>query len=406
MSRGLLLRTGRQEVEDLLIAHGGSEDLDLSRRDMSGEDFSGLRLRGVIMERCDLRRTNLEGADLSQADLFKADLSQATLTDANLQEASLGEVNLEGSWMVRANLKRARLLGGRLSGAALTEANLEGTTLWGADLRNGHLHWAHLRGADLRGADLRGADLGGADMREITLWDANLQGASLLNADLRKARLQNADLSHAHLEFAALQSTDLSQIKSLSGAFLHGTRWEGNFLSPEKIGPRIGEEQAEQYDKAAIAYLSLYHLFSQSTVPDSASWAYVKSRQMGKKATSPWYARPALGRHTLSWLSSWFAEITCGYGERPGRPLIWAVVALLLFPFLYRINGGVVSASNGTPTWSQLIAYSLASFVTLELNGYRATTVAAQVLTGLQSLSGLMLLGLTLHTFGRKAGRH
>jgi uncharacterized protein YjbI with pentapeptide repeats len=399
-----LLRTGRQKIEDLLTIHGGSEGLDLSQRDMSGEDLSGLKLRGAVLERCNLRRAKLEGADLGQADLFKADLGLASLGGVNLEEASLGEVNLEGSWMVRANLKGARLLSGRLAGAALTEANLEGTALWGADLRGAHLHWARLRGADLRGAELQGADLGGADLREAILWDANLQEALVRNADLREARLQNADLSHAHLEFAALESADLSQIKSLEGAFLHGTRWGGNFLTQEKLGSGIGEEQEREYGRAASAYLALYRLFRQSISPSAASWAYVKARQMGRKATSPWHAHPRFGRHTFQWMTDWLAEISCGYGERPGRPLAWSVLALFLFPLLYRISGGVVSGGQGSSSWLELVTYSLATFATLKLDDYRAITVPAQLLTSVQGLLGLALLGLALYAFGRQAG--
>ena len=404
MNRGNLLRTGRQEVEDLLIAHGGSQGLDLSQRDMSGEDLSGLKLRGAVLERCSLRRAKLEGVDLSQADLFKADLGKATLSGANLQGASLGAVNLERGWMVRVNLKGAKLLSGNLSGAALTEANLEEATLWGADLQGAHLRWARLRGADLRGTDLRGADLEGADIREAILWDANLQEAVLRNADLRGAQLQNADLSHVHLEFAALESTDLSQIKSLEGAFLYGTRWEGNFLRPEKLGSGIGEEQEREYGRAAVAYLALYRLFRESTSPDVASWAYIKARQMRRKAASPWHAHPPLGRHTFQWLTDWLAELTCGYGEKPGRPLAWALVMLLLFPLLYRISGGVVSGIHSSPTWLELLTYSLSTFATLKLDGYQALTLPAQLLTSLQALLGLALLGLALYAFGRQAG--
>jgi len=404
VNRHDLLRTDRRGLEDLLAAHGGSQGLNLSQRDMSGEDLSGLRLRGAVLERCDLRRAKLERADLREADLFKADLSKATLTDANLEGASLGEVNLEGSWMVRANLGRARLLSGRLSGVALTEANLEEAALWGVDLREARLHWARLRGADLRGADLQGSDLEGADLREVILWDANLQGAVLRNADLRGARLQNADLSHACLEFADLESTDLSQIRSLEGAFLQGARWGGNFLSPAKLGPGIGEERQGDYRGAAAAYLALYHLFGESASAGSSSWAHVKARQMGRKAVSPWHATPRLGRHTLQWLTDWLAEIACGYGEKPARPLAWALVVLLLFPVLYRLSGGVVSESQSAANWLGLLTYSLATFATLKLDGYQAVTLQAQLLTSLQGLIGLTLWGLALYTFGRQAG--
>ena len=405
VNRDNLLRTGRRELEDLLVTHGGSQGLNLSQRDMSGEDLSGLRLRGAVLERCNLRRAKLERVDLREADLFKADLGEATLSDANLQGASLGEVNLEGSWMVRANLEGARLLSGRLSGAALTEANLEKATLWGVDLREAHLHWARLRGADLRGADLQGADLEGADMREVILWDANLQGAVLRNADLRAARLQNADLSHAHLEFAALESTDLSQIRGLEGAFLHGTHWGENFLSPAKLRGGLGEEQQGDYSGAAAAYLALCHLFGESASPGSSSWAYVKARQMGRKAVSPWHATPPLGSHTFQWLTDWLAEIACGYGEKPGSPLPWALVVLALFPLLYRLSGGVVSDAHSAATWLELLTYSLATFATLKLDGYRAVTLPAQLLTSLQGLTGLTLWGLALYAFGRKAGK-
>jgi hypothetical protein len=328
----------------------------------------------------------------------------ASLSNADLQDATLGEVNLEGSWMVRANLRGARLLSGRLAGAALTEADLEGATLWGADLRGAHLHWARMRGADLRGAQLAGADLGGADLRETILWDAGLQETMLRNADLRGARLQNADLSQAHLEFAALESADLSQVSSIDGAFLHGTRWGGNFLRRESLGSGIGEEQEKEYRNAAAAYLALHRQFRENTDANAASWAYIRARRMARKAASPRHARPRIGRHTLQWLTDWLAELSCGYGEKPGRVLAWSLVALVLSPILYRITGGVRSEAHSSPTWWELVAYSLATFATLQLEGYQATTLTAQLLTSLQGLLGLVLLGLALYAFGRQAG--
>lgn len=117
----------RQEIITYIEAHGGSEGLDLSGRDLAGVDLSGLDLHGANLARADLRHADLRWTDLSDADLswallHKADLRWADLHGANLQHARLQRANL--GW---ANLTRAMLIGADLADVDLSLVELSET---------------------------------------------------------------------------------------------------------------------------------------------------------------------------------------------------------------------------------------------------------------------------------------
>jgi hypothetical protein len=156
---------------------------------------------------------------------------------------------------------------------------------------------------------------------------------------------------------------------------------------------------------------------------EDASWAHIKERQMAKKTHSPrnariYYAdelpesRSLLSagwwgfylRHTAKWLLDWAAELTCGYGERPLRTVLWAGVVLLVFPLLYRASDGIVSAA-GAMSWLDYFNYSFGAFTTFGFDQFQAVTPVAQTLTSIEALLGISVLALLMFTLGNRISR-
>ncbi|MFL5627935.1 MAG: pentapeptide repeat-containing protein, partial [Ktedonobacteraceae bacterium] len=170
----------RADVEGLLLEAGGTDKLNLSKRNLRGIDFSNF----------DLTRADLSGADLSGADLSGANLFWVNLLGANLQGA-----NLKGTNLGRAQLSKADLSGADLSGTNLSRTYLSGVSLREANLREANLSRTQLSEVDLSAADLSGAILNGTDLSGADLSGADLRGADLRGADLNRTRLNGAYVS-------------------------------------------------------------------------------------------------------------------------------------------------------------------------------------------------------------------
>lgn len=150
---------------------------------------------------------------------------------------------------------------------------------------------------DLRGVDLREADLRGATMEQADLRGANLEGADLRRTNLQGAHLEGVDLSGTRATVEILThdwSKPLSlepSTEGLEGAYFYNACLEYTRLKREHLGTAIGEELAEEYDRAKEAYLNLKNNFAAIGRHEDESWAYVKVLQMGRTIHHPRNAR-------------------------------------------------------------------------------------------------------------------
>ncbi len=185
----------------------------------------------------------------------------------------------------------------------------------------------------------------------------------------------------------------------------------------------IDQRIKERHGRARDIYRTLKNNFRSIGYYDDASWAYFKERQMEKETFQPTRARRYYGhelpktcsarsfhwwwfhlKYTAKWLLGWAAELSCGYGERPLRTVVWAGVILVMFPLLFRWTGNVVS-EVGAMTWLDYFNYSLGAFTTIGFNQFRATTPLAQTLTSIEALLGISVLALLMFALGNRVSR-
>jgi uncharacterized protein YjbI with pentapeptide repeats len=456
----------REEILKLIEENGGPDLLDLSGKDLSDIDLSkeaiaselkkrdisdvnnypvwaraknnelrGIHLLNVNLQEANLVRANLQGALLYGAKLRKvglqrANLQEAMIGNADLQEASLVQANLQEANLAMANLQRADLEYAMIRKAQLYGANFLKANLSGADLPEAELGSVTLREANLGGTNLRGAKLRGADLREAYLGGANLQGAALSGANLQDAKLLGAKLQGARLRYAHLEKVDFFGAKTLRGAYFYNAFLDDTRLKREQLGREIGEEVGGVYDLAREAYLALKNNFAEIGRYRDESWAYVKERQMGKMCSAPWRARKFYGksqledsgesrlpawhprvlwfylRHTLKWLSDWFVELLCGYGESIWRVLFWMLLVVLGFAAYYQVSHAVVTSSQeaATSLWDHLI-FSLGAFTTLQPTRLQAARPGVELLTTIQAIIGISLAGLLGFVAGNRIRR-
>lgn len=427
--------------------HGAHlECADLQRAHLANANLQEARLDKAKLQNADLR------ADLQGADLLRADLQNACLRGAELQRANLAVTNLQGADLRRANFQGACLVEANLQGAYLGDANLQGVRLSRANLQGAELRVADLQGAGLVDTKLQGADLWFANLQGAWLAHANLKGANLVRADLQEAHLGGTNLQDANLGYAHLEKVDFFTSGSLEGAYFYDAFLDDTRLRRKQLGRAIGEELAGRYDEARDVYLRLKRNFDDLGDYAASAWAYQKERQMEKACNAPWRARGTYGetelgdtadverpepwfrvrapsdtfehrapawhprvwlfyaRHTLKWLSDWFVEYLCGYGESIWRVLFWMFASFFGFAAYYwRIGGVWVVKPNGeaavaTSFWHYLI-YSAGAFTTTQFAKLQAADDRVRMITAIQAIVGIVLAGLLGFVAGNRIRR-
>ena len=259
-----------------------------------------------------------------------------------------------------------------LSGVEIFDANLEGFEFLGADLSH----------SDLTHCNLKGSDLTRAKLVNSRLWNTDLTGANLTEADLT-----GSDLSNACLHNTKLWHANIKDVKSLSVR---------NF-SPRallNVGAKIDEEGLVSSEES---YRALKNYFLQNGMYNDASWAAFKEKTMERlmlKKNRSWHYIPSL-----------FMDISCGYGEKPHRIVISALLTILGFALLFWSFGGIESSVNpaGTLIWSDYLYYSAVTFTTV---GYGDLIPKAsslfRLMAATEAFLGVFLTGLFIFTLARK----
>jgi len=369
------LKLTREDVVRMIRENGGPEGLNLSGYDLSGVNLSGLDLRGVIF-------------GVSKFAGHERIASGATLKGAWLQDSDL-------------------------TGANLARTDLEGAHCWQTIFYEADLHASNLRGANLGKANLRRSDLYGTDLR-----DTYLVGAQLQEANLCEAQLKGALLSAESIGASIIQETEMQ----------YEEYFKRPYIEPETRRRYRGQHIRRRFLEAKEIYRTLKNAFIESGRYDDASWAYIKERQMEKKTHWPpsrarfCYSNEledmpigGLGRwrrllnfyvrHLFAYIADWLAELTCGYGERPLRTLMWALATIFIFPFFYWLSGGIVSAEGAALTWLDYLNYSFGAFTTIGFSNFAAVTPLAQTLTSIEALLGISLLALLMFALGNRINR-
>ena len=348
-------------------------------------------------------RGGSEGLDLSGVDLRGMDLSSDALR-VNISRLRKSDTNGLPAWY------SASTGGICLKGAIFEGADLEGALLW--------------RG-NFTGAIFANAHLAQADLGVSTLTDANFRNARLHRAILARAEVTGADFTGAFLLDVDAVGVNFHQAASLRDIHLAGANLGTATIEPYQLREGLGEENEGDFLQAKEAYLALKNSYLTRGRYGDASWAYIKERQMERKATSPpcvwrfyrsrelpnhgitlWFlAVPFFVRHTARWIFDWFAELFCGYGERPLRAIGFAALIILAFATIYFLTAGLARGSGDEITWLMCLEYSAASFTTTSVPGIVAVTDLAILLTSFEAFLGIGSLSLLMFTLGNRIAK-
>jgi len=279
-----------------------------------------------------------------------------------------------------------------LKGVRLEKARLAGAHLCQADLSGSHIFDANLEGADLLGTNLTDCDLTHCSLKGADLTKARLAGSRLWNADLTGANLSECDLSgtdlwNARLYDAKLWHTTFTDAKSLGKlSFTRSSR-----LLKEARIHEAGKLSAEE------SYRDLKRYFLINAMHNDASWASFKEKTMERLIFKK--------RGDLNYFPSLLMGALCGYGEKPYRIVLSAILTICLFALLYFSLNAVQSPSSADYIFklSDYFYYSAITFTTVGYGDFVPRPfLVCRLLAAIEAFSGVFLSGLFVFTLARK----
>ncbi|RJO60665.1 MAG: hypothetical protein C4542_08550 [Dehalococcoidia bacterium] len=271
------------------------------------------------------------------------------------ESCSLYAIELQGIILQRAHLKEANFNHSHLERAYLLNARLENACLENTHLEKANLEIAHLEEAFMGGAHLENANLDMAHLEGTYLVDAHLEGAYLWRAKLSpETRLEQAN-------------------------------W-GNFI--------LGEEISERFDRAANTYRQLKQWYTNAGIYDTAGKFFFREMTANRKATK-WWPNP------LNRCFSKLVSILCGYGEKPERVVVSAVVLILGLAIAFHLWGSFDTSSFGDKLY-----YSAVSFTAVGYGNWAPEPTGwAKGMGVAEAFLGVFMMALFLVTFTKKMTR-
>lgn len=357
----------------------------------------------------------------------------------------------------KMDLRFLRLTHCNLSGTKLNSTNLGGAFLFGCDLSKIDSWFGHFRHASLRQCYITASRFIHGRFEGTSFAHSNLENTKLINAQFNRetwfyqTRLYCTDFSEAYLE-----RVNLAEASTLFGVRLYLAQLEGTVIDFDMFEGKLGEELAGEFVKAAKAYLAIKANLETRGFYLEAGKAYVKERQMKKAAKSPWNARRCYGAaklgdkyefskdqnkmaltqlgtqwwqprlwlfyisHTKNWISDWFVELLCNYGESIGRVLFWiGAILIVIGPLLTWRAGGLDWSSKNetiyqnlpnnmqkqTYAYFQYILYMIDTFTTADFSKMEPANDVVRLLSGFFALVGIFLAGLLGFVTGNRIRR-
>ena len=400
--------THHKTIENLRAARAPTDIRDQNRP--AGELLDGAVLVATELEDAlSFANTSLREADLPGANLFRADL-----TDANL-----GGADLTDAYLSRADLPGADLGDADMTGVDARNATFDTSTRripLGGPRRPGNPT------ADNTPTPRYGIAKDAVERGLITAHDVskyhsypNLEDAICENADFRGAEFTNARLYQADLTNARINAETKFDNQTETTIYERDHTLNGWFTKTTDTGAKAG----------AWVHRRLERLLKNNALSERSRESHVR-KQEAERTHHCWSADwPPTNGDSLSHWGRWTVLTLSGgltrHGESLRRVVVWAIGVVLTAAFLFPWVGGFHSQSKdhtfrlvlGGPvdigeivtTYGQSLYFSVITFSTIGYGDLSPRGVGSQVLVGLESLLGALLVALFIFVLGRRTER-
>jgi uncharacterized protein YjbI with pentapeptide repeats len=192
----------------------------------------------------------------------------------------------------------------------------------------------------------------------------------------------------------------------------------------KQIENHILQEKREKFYEAQEIFLLLKNNFHSIGQYGDESWAFKKEKDMERKSNCHF-------KTLHKWIWSCFLNAIYGYGEKPERVFLSAILIILFFTCIF-MNYGITSPPlDNLPKynilkelsmgilygdllkkfisipWEQLkncIYFSTVTFTTLGLGDFTPVESWGRIFVGLEAFIGAFMMALFVYTFARRTG--
>ncbi len=184
----------------------------------------------------------------------------------------------------------------------------------------------------------------------------------------------------------------------IDGADLSGFR-DLTFTSFKNIGEEYGEGDKPNYDLASSAYRLLRNYFISNSRHNESHKAAKKEMDMIRKKY--WAAN-----NYWKYIWSGLTNLTCGYGENPGRTFITSWIVISIFGSIYYLAHDALNNTThsiSAPLWDS-IYFSIVTFTTLGYGDFQPQGYL-RIFASLEAILGVFFMALFVVTLSRKIMR-
>jgi hypothetical protein len=231
----------------------------------------------------------------------------------------------------------------------------------------------------------------------------------------------NIIFQHAYLENAYLNLKLCEDVfVDLTDTLLKNTK-----IKKDQIKSHILQEKEKKFSEAQEIFLLLKNNFHSIGQYGDESWAFKKEKDMERKSNFHF-------KTLHKWLWSSFLNAIYGYGEKPERVFLSAILIILIYAFVF-MNYGIASDSQiinlpkynvikelfkgitygnlliifkGIP-WEQIrncLYFSTVTFTTLGLGDFCPVESWGRIFVGSEAFIGAFMMALFVYTFARRTG--
>lgn len=303
------------------------------------------------------------------------------------------------------------------------------------DAMEGHDTFWVLTQDDLRGARFIREDFAGGNgfakkslsycwFAHCNFKDANLEGTQLTKANFEDCDLTSVSLAYADgfdTKFQRCSMRDACMVgggfieTDFSGSDLRKAYWEDAVLEDLKVDYRTlfdenltcewGSRKLPDAQRPDILR-RIRRAFAAEEIWDVADRFFYRERvERRRHLIAPRIkGQPLLA---LRWLGDWISGAVAGYGTKPARIVVAALVLSLAFAWAYLTLGVPEPARDGADQLLQALYLSLTTFATLGYGDvtYPATRPWPRLLTTAEGWAGGIMLALFVAALARKAFR-
>jgi uncharacterized protein YjbI with pentapeptide repeats len=238
------------------------------------------------------------------------------------------------------------------------------------------------------------------------------ENCKIKNTNFEQSDMNSVIIKGSEFDMIIMSDCDLSGIKVFS-TYIKDLEFRDKFQTKldeksffDKIPIRI--KTREEYEGIYMVYENIADKFKESSLDNNFGEYYYLCKTTQRKALK-----------FMPKIESYLYWLTCGYGERPEYAIYSSLVIILTFAILYLLFGVEVDEKIVIYNMSTMKNLSLSKFladfneaITLSVGAFGAVgtinckpTQISYILTNLEILIGIIMMGLGIGTLTRKVVR-